>query len=104
MAIEFNPAIKTVWGMHRVVLGTMGFDSSYPTGGEAFTIEDMSGGYFGTSSPYEVFCFLEGALGYTLLFRPDTSTIQVFSSAGTEASNGTDLSDIHTAKYLLIGT
>lgn len=104
MALTCTPAIKTVWGAHRVVLGTLAFDSSYPTGGEAFTIAELSGGYLAASNPYEVFCILEPTVGYTFLFRPDTGKIQVYSTAATEVSNGTDLSDIHTAKYLLIGT
>jgi hypothetical protein len=104
MAITYNPAIKTVWGIHRVVLGTLEFDGSYPAGGEPFTVAGLSGGYFASSSPYEVFCILEPTVGYTFLFRPDTGKIQVYSTAATEVSNGTDLSDIHTAKYLLIGT
>jgi len=103
MALTISPAVKTVFGNKRVVLGTIAFDSSYPTGGEAFTVTALSGNYFRTTDPHGVFCVLEPLAGYTFTFRPDTSKIQVYSTAATEVSNATDLSALQSVKYMLYG-
>ena len=103
MALTINPAVKTVFGNSRVVLGTIAFDSSYPTGGEAFTVTALSGNYFRTTNPYKVFCILEPLAGYTFIFRPDTSKSQVYSTAATEVSNETDLSMLQSVKYMIFG-
>lgn len=71
---------------------TFAFDSSYPTGGEDFTRLDVPGVVLHVCSP---------AAGYT--FEVDGVKIKAYSSAGTEVSNGTDLSGI-TTNVLGMGT
>lgn len=104
MALTISPAVKTVFGNMRVVLGTIAFDSSYPTGGEEFTVVALTGNYFRTTNPYKVFCMIEPSVGYTFIFRPDTGKIQVYSTAATEVSNETDLSALQSVKYMIFGS
>lgn len=41
MALTFTETGRDVWGSHQIRFGSMAFDASYPTGGEAFTAADF---------------------------------------------------------------
>jgi hypothetical protein len=97
MGLTISITDKLVFGNKKVRLGTVTFDSSYPTGGEAYTA-----GLFGLSKLRKVRVDPKG--GYTFDVDTANSTIKVFgvridsTSTGIirqeEMSNGTDLSSV----------
>lgn len=68
------------------VSGQITLDSSYPTGGyglmNSFGLVTVAGVFF------------EDANGYGLYYNKTTDKVQVFSTAGTEVTNGTNLSTL----------
>lgn len=101
MALTPTVQFKTVFGNQRVVLGTLAFDASYPTGGEATTIAALGDSFFADTDGVAVMIFPN--TGYTFQWHPDTLKVRALSTAATEVSNATDLSALSSVTYLMIG-
>lgn len=69
----------------KVTIADVALDNSYPTGGEAVTPSQ-----FGLSSIDQV--IIDGGNGYRPQFDYTNNKIKVYTSAGTETTNTTDLS------------
>lgn len=66
----------------KMVPLTITFDSSYPTGGEAFSFDGIN----------EIMIFLlEGVAGYVFSYDYTNNKILAYTTAGTEVVNATDL-------------
>lgn len=77
-----------VEGSRRVWRGTITFDSSYPTGGEAIAAAD-----FGLAQLHHVQVSAVGRAGARLVTWDNAnSKLQVWTALGTEGGNGTDQS------------
>lgn len=81
----------------RVVTGTLAFDSSYPTGGEAITPSTA----FGLSEVHGVLFGNQG--GYTFAYDYVNNKVLAYTTAGTEVVNATDLSALNNVKFIALG-
>lgn len=99
MAVSFSNTTRTVFGDKRVVLGTVTFDSSYPTGGEA-----VSASTFGLVSIDAVVVLgTRGVVTWSPWYNPATGKLVAQVTAdGTQVANTTDLSTL-VADVLVIG-
>jgi hypothetical protein len=94
LTIAINKRDKTIG--KKVVYATITLDSSYATGGESITP-----GSLGLTSID--FILFDGGLGYRPQFDYANSKIMMYTSAGTQTTNATDLSSI-VLKALVFGT
>lgn len=74
------------------VSGQITFDTSYPTGGYAvpnakFSLTTVAGVIF------------EEPSGYSIMYNRTTDKIQVYTTAGTEAANATNLSALQPVYF-----
>lgn len=85
----------------KMQIGTVTFDSSYPTGGETL---DLSG----TFDNAVLFCVIAPQDGLTFEYvhatasAPATGVVKAFTTADTEVTNGTDLYQVAT-EFFAIG-
>lgn len=77
------------------VHGTITYDNSYPTGGEAITAST-----FGLNTLFEV--ILQGTGAEVAIFDKTNSKILLYTADGTQAANASDQSAVVT-RYLAIG-
>ena len=86
---------------HRVVFGTIVFDSSYPTGGEALVAGDLK-----NLGEIEKILFEPASNGTPVIkhlkYNATTNKVLVFDVAGTETANGTDLA-AYSAGFVAFG-
>lgn len=104
MAIAVSNTVKHSSGDQFKVIGTITFDSSYPTGGETLTVSNLGLAYL------EDMSFTDSS-GYTyditIAAGGATAVIKVYWSAGSaaamaEVSNTTDLSAV-APKFVAYG-
>ena len=79
----------------KLVLGTLAFDSSYPTGGEAITIANMSEVLGMIINPWADWTFR--------YIKSSALVIAYVASTGIEVANGTNLSAVDLASYIAWG-
>lgn len=95
MAISSSDIERTVFGNKRVVVASVTFDSSYPTGGEAVAASD-----FGLSSIDVILPFpLSNRIA---VWDATNSKVLLYTALGTEAADTSDQSAI-VVKVLVIG-
>jgi hypothetical protein len=85
MAVSFV-GVRTIMGNKRVAIGTVTFDSSYPTGGE-----DVNPDIFGMGT-VEVVVPNDETSGRSVRWNSGTKKLQVYTAIGTEATNASDQS------------
>jgi len=90
---------RFVVGDRRITFGTITFDSSYPTGGEAIAFSD-----FGFETQLDVlFVQTVNVLGNRLAsYDPVNKKILLFTALGAEAANASDQSTI-IVSFVAIG-
>jgi hypothetical protein len=82
-----TPDLRTVFGNKRIVLASITFDASYPTGGEALTAAEL-----GLSSLDHVIPLPHASrIG---VWDDTNSKIKLYTALGTEAANTSDQSTI----------
>ena len=104
MAVTAALTTQTVVGDLRTVIGTVAFDSSYPTNGEALTaatlgLQDLRFVHFSANS------------GYVFEYDYTNSKVKVYYGDNNNASDGplievpntTDLSALSAVKYIALG-
>ena len=82
-------------GSLGILTGSIAFDSSYPTGGESIT--DITKFF---NSQIQVFC--SNTSGYLFEFDEDNNKLKVYSSAGNEVADTTDLSSLNV-NFIAVG-
>ena len=85
LTITINKRDKTI--AQKVVQAKIDFDSSYPTGGEAFLPASV-----GLSKIN--FILFEGGTGYIAEYDEANNKILTYTTAATQTANGVDLSAI----------
>lgn len=107
MALTITISDKSVFGNKKVRLGTIAFDSSYPTYGESYTAA-----MFALSKINQLVVFPSG--GYTI--EPDTTNLKLVvkgqradsTSSGVvtleEVDNTTNLSTLTGVPFIIFGT
>lgn len=96
MAVTSTILKKRVPGNRREVVGTVTFDNSYPTGGEAWVAETATG-----LSTIDYIHFTP-VNGYTFQRNAAGTLLLAYVSGGTEVANLTDLSAI-TTRFVAVG-
>ena len=97
MALTFTEAHRGVVGSRRVWRGTVTFDSSYPTGGEALVPGD-----FGFNLDIENVQIIADRGTETVQWDRANSKILVHTADGTQATNASDQSAV-TATVVATG-
>lgn len=87
MALTATQRVATVMGNKRVVVATITFDSSYPTGGE-----DLTPGIVGLNTVEAVMPVVNGA--EFAVYDYPTKKLKLFTADGTEATNASNQSTI----------
>jgi hypothetical protein len=106
MALAVTISLKQVWGTRRVFLGTLAFDSSYPTGGEAlpagFEKFNLAKVDYASIGPHEGFIFEYDATNDKVLaYFADYSTGT--DGALIQVADTTDLSGQAAVPFFVIG-
>jgi len=73
MALTITIFKKTVFGDQRCVMGEVAFDSSYPTGGEALDLVDLTDGFLANAGASNFLMFAPTS-GYLFEWVPTTGT------------------------------
>ena len=81
----------------KFVTGSLAFDSSYPTGGEAITPSTE----FGLSEVYGV--IFDNQLGYAFAYDYASNKVLAYTTAGAQVANETNLSALNNVKFLAWG-
>jgi len=89
MALTFTEAHKGVQGAVRVWEGTVTFDSSYPTGGEAVAAAD-----FGFNTEILTVLPVSDTGAEVTAWDSANSKVLVYTADGTQASNASDQSAV----------
>ena len=91
MSLALTSEVQTVFGDKQVRWGTVTFDVSYPTGGEALAASLFSG-----LSLIEMVIVASQDIGggEQVLWDPTAETLMVFTADGTEASDTSDQSGV----------
>lgn len=102
MALTISKTRSGVVGDLRYFAGTVTFDSSYPTGGEAITPAN----FWMTNSLVSVIVNPADDAGVEVKWAPSTSKLLVFvednvSGISAEAGNGTDQSGVVVPVFVL---
>jgi len=107
MALTVTLTNITIFGNKRFIQGKIAFDTSYPTGGEAFSLADM-----GLAGGVLDFCMFEPESGY--IFEYDHTNNKVLAyycdydavadGALIQVANTTDLSALTDARFIAIGS
>lgn len=88
MGLTVDPIARSVFGNKRVVMATVTFDNSYPTGGE-----DLAASTLGLVTVDAI--FTNGAKGYGVVYDKANAKLMAYgSTAGTQVTNTTDLSGL----------
>lgn len=100
MALTHSTNFRTVFGNKRAVFGTVTFDASYPTGGEAVTAAT-----FGLQNIDALIVLgTRGVVTWSPWYNPATGKLLVQVTAdGTQAASEADLSTL-VADVLVIGS
>jgi hypothetical protein len=96
MALTFVDDARSVIRNKRMVIATVTFDNSYPTGGESFTANDL-----GLASLDFVSATTDGS--YAVTWDKTNSKLKAFVAAGTEVPNATNISTV-AVRILAIGS
>lgn len=96
MALTFVDDARSVIRNKRMVIATVTFDSSYPTGGEALSANDL-----GLASLDFVSATTDG--NYAVTWDKAAGKLKAYVAAGTQVPNATDLSAI-AVRILAIGS
>lgn len=89
MALTFTEAKSEVVGSSRSWRGTVTFDSSYPTGGEAIAIAD-----FGFNVEIDTVLAAADTGAEVVAWDSANSKILVYTADGTEATNASNQSAV----------
>lgn len=74
MALTITITKKTVFGDQRCVMGEVAFDSSYPTGGEALDLVDLTDNFLADPTSASFGPFFAPTGGYLFDWVPTTGT------------------------------
>ena len=97
MALSSADIKRTVFGNKRIVIATLTFDSSYPTGGESLTPAMV-----GLSSIDSVLCFPHQTATRIATYDHTNAKVLLYTALSTEAANASDQSTI-TIQVLVVG-
>lgn len=97
MALSSTDIKRTVFGNKRVVIASLTFDSSYPTGGEAVLPSD-----FGLSSIDSILCFPHKTMTRLAAYDHANAKVKLYTALSTEAAAASDQSSI-TIEVLVVG-
>lgn len=96
MALGFTDRSRSIIRNKRMLTTSIAFDSSYPTGGEAFTAADLG---LGTID----FISFSTDGNNSVVWDRANSKLKVFTAAGAEVANATNLSTL-VVDALVIGS
>lgn len=85
--------VKIALGGAYLVFGTIQFDNSYPTGGEAIAVGDL-GLSMGPSTILEIFTAFPADGANFSAFDKANGKLKLFTADGTEAANASDQSAV----------
>lgn len=85
-------------GDRKLVMGTISFDSSYPTGGEAIAPADL-----GFETQIDSVVFGVPSIARLVGWDQANKKAKVYTALGTEAGNGTDQSTLVGVQFIAIG-
>lgn len=98
MAITATSRIHNYAQKRRTVRAILAFDSSYPTGGESLTPEQVG------LTQIEGMAVIGGNAGYSLEYDINNSKVKVFDGAGTEVPDTTGLDqDLSAVRVIFYG-
>lgn len=89
--------VQGQFGPKTVVVGTLAFDASYPTGGESLLNTQIG---LTTIDQLQVL----PTDGKSFFYDSSTSKVKVFTAASTEAANASDQSSLATVPFEAIGS
>lgn len=82
MALTVAMTRRVVTGDQYMVVGTIAFDSSYPTGGESFTPADLG------LRTVDLMLFQQNTLGFTFSYDYTNSKVLVYAQGAAHAAGG----------------